>query len=208
MRHRLTGEPKYPEGFPHFDYVNPDAPKGGVLRLAFDTAATIAQPDRSERQYRAGTGLIYETLMTSSLDELNINAEYGLIAEAIAYPPDFSSVSLPAAAGGDAGTTGADHARRRGLELRADGQVSPYLRGYYSHVKKAEQTGEREVTFTFDGPGNRELPHIMGQLQVYPQHWWEGKDAQGTQRDISKTTLEPPLGSGSLCDRIVQRTAT
>jgi microcin C transport system substrate-binding protein len=57
-------------------------------------------------------------------------------------------------------------------------------------------TGEHEVTFTFDAPGNRELPHIMGQLQVLPKHWWEGKDANGRQRDISKTTLEPPLGSG------------
>ena len=52
------------------------------------------------------------------------------------------------------------------------------------------------MTFTFDAPGNRELPHIMGQLQVLPKHWWEGKDAQGRQRDIAKTTLEPPLGSG------------
>ena len=52
---------------------------------------------------------------------------------------------------------------------------------YYNHVVKAEKTGEREVTFTFDQPGNRELPAIVGQLMVLPKHYWEGTDAQGTQ---------------------------
>ena len=62
---------------------------------------------------------------------------------------------------------------------------------------KAEKTGEREVTFTFDGPGNRELPQIVGQLNVLPKHWWEGTDAAGKKRDIGATTLEPPLGCGA-----------
>ncbi len=60
-----------------------------------------------------------------------------------------------------------------------------------------EKTGEREVTFTFDGPGNRELPQIVGQLTVLPKHWWEGVDKQGRKRDIGATTLEPPLGGGA-----------
>ena len=55
------------------------------------------------------------------------------------------------------------------------------MSAYYSHVIKAEKTGEREITFTFDQPGNRELPQIVGQLTVLPKHWWEGKDAQGKQ---------------------------
>ncbi len=62
--------------------------------------------------------------------------------------------------------------------------------------QSAEVTGDHEVTFTFDQTGNRELPHIVGQLLVLPKHWWEGKDANGNQRDIAKGTLEPPLGSG------------
>jgi microcin C transport system substrate-binding protein len=57
-------------------------------------------------------------------------------------------------------------------------------------------TGPNAVTFTFDQTGNRELPHIMGQLIVLPKHWWEGKDAQGKPRSIENSTLEPPLGSG------------
>ena len=61
---------------------------------------------------------------------------------------------------------------------------------------KAEKTGDRDVKFTFDCPGNRELPTIVGELTVLPKHYWEGTDAQGRKRDISATTLEPPLGSG------------
>ena len=67
---------------------------------------------------------------------------------------------------------------------------------YYRHVTKAEKTGDREVTFTFDAPGNRELPQIVGQLTVLPKPWWEGTDKDGKKRDITETTLEPPLGSG------------
>src|SRR3954452_2682385 len=68
---------------------------------------------------------------------------------------------------------------------------------YYRHVVKAEKTGERDVKFTFDAPGNRELPTIVGELTVLPKHWWEGTDAQGRKRDVGATTLEPPLGSGA-----------
>jgi microcin C transport system substrate-binding protein len=67
---------------------------------------------------------------------------------------------------------------------------------YYRHVGKVEKTGEREIKFTFDSPGNRELPHIVGELLVLPKHYWEGTDSEGRKRDISATTLEPPLGSG------------
>jgi microcin C transport system substrate-binding protein len=134
--------------------------------------------------------------MASSFDEIDISAQYGLLAEAMKYPPDYSSVTFrlrPEARWHD------------GRPITPEDVVwsfqmlikhNPDQRFYYSHVTKAEITGEREVTFTFDAPGNRELPHIMGQLLVLPKHWWEGKDAQGRQRDIGKTTLEPPLGSG------------
>ena len=76
-------------------------------------------------------------------------------------------------------------------------KLSPFYAAYYRHVVKAEKTGERDVKFTFDSPGNRELPTIVGQLTVLPKHWWEGTDEQGSKRDISATTLEPPLGSGA-----------
>src|SRR5258706_11260259 len=72
---------------------------------------------------------------------------------------------------------------------------SPFYASYYRHVAKAEKTGERDIKFTFDTPGNRELPTIVGELPVLPKHYWEGIDSQGRKRDISTTTLEMPLGS-------------
>ena len=90
----LTGVPKYKEGFTQFDYVNVNAPKGGKVRLAttggFDTFNHLPQ----EGNLASGIGLIYDTLMTGSLDEINISAEYGLIAEAMRYPDDFSWVEF------------------------------------------------------------------------------------------------------------------
>jgi microcin C transport system substrate-binding protein len=74
---------------------------------------------------------------------------------------------------------------------------NPSLAAYYRHVAKVEQSGEREVTFIFDGPGNREMPQIVGQLNVLPKHWWQGTDASGRKHDIGATTLEPPLGNGA-----------
>ncbi len=73
---------------------------------------------------------------------------------------------------------------------------SPMYSAYYRHIVKCEKVGDRDVKFTFDGPGNRELPIIAGELTVLPKHWWEGTDAQGKKRDITATTLEIPLGSG------------
>ena len=72
----------------------------------------------------------------------------------------------------------------------------PQYSAYYRHVVKAEKIGEREIRFTFDAPGNRELPQIVGQLTILPKHWWEGTDSEGRKRDIAATTLEKPLGSG------------
>jgi len=73
---------------------------------------------------------------------------------------------------------------------------NPRYGAYYRHVVKLEKTGEREITFTFDGPGNRELPQIVGEIHVLPKHWWEGTDAKGNKRNVGETTLEVPLGSG------------
>jgi microcin C transport system substrate-binding protein len=193
----LTGEPKYPAGFAHFDYVNPDAPKGGLVRLSYPAGFDSFNPVLAAMGNGApGTGYLYDSLMKASYDELNISAQYGLLAEAMRYPADFSSVTFklrPEARWHDGEpVTPEDVVWSFEQTIKHD----PNQRYYYSHVAKAEVTGEHEVTFTFDAPGNRELPHIMGDLNVLPKHWWEGKDAQGRQRDISRTTLEPPLGSG------------
>ncbi|MBB4040539.1 microcin C transport system substrate-binding protein [Microvirga flocculans] len=192
----LLGEPKYPKGFKHFDYVNPDAPKGGLVRLGaqgtFDSFNIVVAGVKGAPEQ--GLGLIYETLTTSALDEPS--ASYGLLAEAFAYPDDYSSVTFrlrPEARWHDGKPVTADDVIFSFEALKAN---SPTYAFYYANVTKAEKLGEREVRFTFDEKGNRELPQIMGQLIVLPKHWWEGTAPDGRKRDVAQTTLEPPLGSG------------
>jgi len=192
----LFGEPRYPADFKHFDYVNPSAPQGGVVRqIAFGTFDNFNSVVAGVKGSLAmGTELFNETLMTAALDE--VSTEYGLLAEAASHPDDFSSVTYRLRA----------NARwYDGKPVTPDDVIfsfdvfkknSPYHGAYYRHVVKAEKSGEREITFTFDGPGNRELPQIVGQLSVLPKHWWEGTDKSGKKRDVTQTTLEPPLGSG------------
>jgi microcin C transport system substrate-binding protein len=197
-----TGEPRLAAGFKHFPYVNPDAPKGGTVRLAvvggYDSFnGLITRGEAAPGFAVAGAFLINESLMASSLDELDISAQYGLLAEATKYPDDFSSVSFrlnPKARWHDGMPVTVDDVI---WSFEKAKELNPRIGFYYSNVVKAEKTADNEVTFTFDVKGNRELPHIMGQLQVLPRHWWEGKDAAGKQRNIAEPTLEPPLGSGA-----------
>jgi microcin C transport system substrate-binding protein len=197
-RHGLSlyGELKYPAGFKHFEYVNPNAPKAGVARQiaigTFDNFNTAVAGVKGS--LAAGMELIYETLSVSALDE--VSSEYGLLSEAVSFPPDFSSVSYrlrPQARWHDGKPITPEDVIFSFESLK---KYSPQLSAYYRHVTKAEKTGDHEVTFTFDAPGNRELPQIIGQLSVLPKHWWEGTDKNGKQRNIGETTLEPPLGSG------------
>ena len=190
----VIGELKYPPGFKHFDYVNPDAPKRGDLKLSelgtFDNFNAVV----NKGNLAAGIGQVYETLMKSSLDEAF--SSYGLIAESLAYPADFSSVSFrlnPMAKWADGKPITVEDVLFS-FEKAKEYDQSRYF--YYQHVKAGRKTGDREVTFEFDLKGNRELPAIMGQLIVVPKHWWEGTDPSGKKRDISATTLEPVMGSG------------
>jgi microcin C transport system substrate-binding protein len=192
----LFGQLKYPEGFKNFDYVNPSAPQGGTVRQVafgtFDNFNTVVAGVKGN--IAAGTELFRETLMTPALDE--VSTEYGLLAEAVSHPDDHSSVTY---------RLNAKARWHDGKPVTADDVIysfdvykknSPFYGAYYRHVTKVETTGAREITFTFDGPGNRELPQIVGQLPVLPKHWWEGADQNGKKRDVTQTTLELPLGSG------------
>ncbi|MCK7613349.1 extracellular solute-binding protein [Roseibium sediminicola] len=192
----LNGTPKYGPDVTHFDYVNPEAPKGGTVRLAgsggFDTFNILAQ----KGSIAPGVRLIYESLMEGSLDEDTISAQYGVLAEAIRFPDDYSWVEYrlnPEARWHDGVPVTAEDvvwSFEKAVEL------DPQRRFYFQNVDKTEIVGEHTIRFTFDVSGNRELPKIMGQLQVLPKHWWEAKDKDGEPRDIARSTLEPPLGSG------------
>ncbi len=190
----LMGTPRYPPGFPHFDYVNPKAPKGGLLRLSETGTFDSFNPILPKGNVAGGIGTIFEQLMTSAVDE--VSTEYGEIAEALKYPDDFSWVTYrlnPRARWHDGRPITPEDVVWSFEALKTH---SPSQAFYYQHVAKAEVSGEREVTFTFDQAGNRELPHIVGQLTVLPKHWWTGNGPDGKARSIAETTLEPPLGSG------------
>jgi microcin C transport system substrate-binding protein len=198
-RHGLSlfGDLKYPPGFKHFDYVNPNAPKGGVLRLGgFGTFDNFNIAIRGVKgSIVAGIDLIYERMMAPAFDE--VSSEYGQLADAVSHPADFSSVTYrlrPEPKWHDGKPVTPEDVI---FSFDAFKKYHPQLSAYYKHVTKAEKSGEREITFTFDSKGNRELPQIVGQMSVLPKHWWEGTDATGKKRDISATTLEIPLGSGA-----------
>lgn len=189
-----VGELKHPNGFERFDYVNPNAPKGGTLRMSTAGTYDTLNPLLAKGEVATGLALVFDTLMKSSEEELS--ASYGLLAEGVSFPADISKATF----------------RLRKEAKFADGQpvtpedvifsfekakdLSPQLATYYTHVTKAEKTGEREITFSFDEKNNRELPQIVGQILVVPKHWWEANGPDGKPRDISRGTLEPVMGSG------------
>jgi microcin C transport system substrate-binding protein len=190
----LIGKPALDAGFAHFDWVNPNAPKGGRVRQwalgSFDSLNQFPVKGNAA----AGLGLIYDTLLTHSPDEAS--AAYGLIAEWVTYPADFSNATFQLREGArfhDGKPITADDVI---FSLEAIKKASPNFAFYYKNVVKAEKTGPNSVTFTFDIKGNRELPMIVGEMPVLPKHYWQGTSANGEPRDLSKTTLDVPLGSG------------
>lgn len=188
----LIGAPKYGPDFKHFDYVNPEAPKGGTLRMSdrgtFDNFNLITYKGNTE----GNIGLIYDSLMAGSMDESS--TEYGLIAEWLSYPDDYSSVTYKlrdAARWHDGKPITVEDVI---FSLNTLKEHNPHYAQYYANVVRAEKTGDREVTFIFSEKGNRELPQIVGQLTILPKHFYE-ENAQ--KRDPGKTWLEVPLGSGA-----------
>jgi microcin C transport system substrate-binding protein len=187
---------KYAADFKHFNYVNPQPPKAGLARQGvigtFDSFNLVVAGVKGD--LAAGVELLYESLMASSLDE--VSSEYGQLAEAVSFPSDHAWASFrlrPDARWHDGTPVSADDVI---FSLDAFKQWHPQLAAFYRRVVKAEQTGAHEVTFTFDAPNDRELPLVLGQLMVLPQHWWTGTDAHGRRRNVGETTLERPLGSG------------
>src|SRR6202048_1948036 len=192
----LFGDIKYPADFKRFDYVNPEAPKGGVARMisigTFDNF-NIAVAGIKGSIAPAAT-LIYETLMVRSQDE--VGTEYGLLAEAAAHPDDFSWVTYrlrKEARWHDGKPVTPDDVI---FSMEVLKKHSPMYGSYYRHVVKTEKAGERDIKFTFDAPGNRELPTIVGELPVLPKHFWGRTARQGRTCATSAAPLEKPLGSG------------
>jgi microcin C transport system substrate-binding protein len=196
-RHGLSlfGELKYPAGFERFDYVNPEAPKGGRARLFSLGSFDSLNPFTFKGSAAGIVGQTFDTLMDASLDEAG--SEYGLIAEAVKKPDDFSWVTyrINGAARFHDGSPITPEDVIWSLEALKD--AHPFYNSYYANVTAAEQTADNEVTFRFSEAGNRELPQIVGQIPVLSKTWWTGKNDKGETRDINNTTLEVPLGNGA-----------
>ncbi|WP_367716453.1 extracellular solute-binding protein [Nitratireductor sp. GISD-1A_MAKvit] len=184
--------------FERYDYVNPDAPKGGTLNAVALGTYDSFNPFIVRGTRAAGLsyfgGFLWDTLMQQSLTEPSTS--YPLIAEAFKHPDDNSSATYrinPKARWHDGKPITAEDVV---WSLNMLKKHSPQHTRYFSSVVEAVALSEREVEFRFDQAGNKELPHIMGDLPVLPKHWWEGTDAEGKKRDFTQPTLEPPLGSG------------
>ncbi len=191
----LIGAPKYKSDFTHFDHVNPNAPKGGKVRISdLGTFETLHQFARVQGAPAAGLRLLHDTLFQDSLEESSTG--YGLIAEWVSYPEDISSATFKIrkeAKWHDGKPITVEDVVYSLQTLKA---IDPRRAQYYKNVTDVKKTGDGEVTFYFNVKGNRELPTIIAQLEILPKHYWTGKDKNGKTRDPSKSTLEPPLGSG------------
>ncbi|HBC07975.1 MAG TPA: hypothetical protein DC046_10405 [Rhodospirillaceae bacterium] len=184
----MHGDLKYGPDFKHFDYVNPDAPKGGTVRLGATGTFDSFNPFIIKGTAAGASGFVYDTLMDDAADEPF--SQYGRLAETVTMPEDRSWVEFQLR----------KEARwHDGMPVTVDDVIfsfnilvkegAPFYRFYYGNVAEVTQTGERSVKFTFKPGENRELPLIIGQLTVLPKHYWK-------DREFNKTTLEPPLGSG------------
>jgi microcin C transport system substrate-binding protein len=184
----MYGDLKYPAGFPHFAYVNPQAPKGGRVRLAALGTYDTLNPFVLKGVPAAGLGYTFDTLTVDSADEPL--SGYGLVAERIETAPDRSWVAFtlrPQARFHDGSPMTVEDVIWTFDTLRKQGR--PFFRAYYAHVVRVERIGPRTVRFTFRGSDNRELPLIVGQMPVLSRAYW-------SERDFTQTTLTPPLGSG------------
>jgi len=190
----MHGDLRYPAGFTHFDYVNPDAPKGGELRQAAIGTFDSFNPFIVKGLPAAGLGylgqnILYDSLMVGSSDEPF--SRYGLLAETVETPADRSWVAF---------TLRKEARWHDGRPISVEDVIwsfntlvekgSPLYGFYYANVEQVEKVAERTVKFSFKPGENRELPLILSEIAVLPKHYWE-------KRDFGATTLEPPLGGGA-----------
>ncbi|TVM33098.1 extracellular solute-binding protein [Oceanidesulfovibrio marinus] len=184
----LHDTPKYGPDFTHFDYVNPDAPKGGLARFGAIGSYDNFNPFILKGIPASGIGRIYDTLMTKSNDEPF--TAYGLLAESAEIAPDNTAITFylhPEATFSDGEPVTADDVVFTFHALTEKG--SPLYKRYYADVKAVTAVDQHTVRFDFVNGQNPELPLIVSELPVLPKHYWEGKD-------FSAVNLDVPIGSG------------
>lgn len=184
----IYGDLKYPADFQHLDYVNPNAPKGGVLKQASLGSFDSLNPFIIKGVPAAGIGLIYDTLLEQSADEAF--SEYGLLAQSVQLEADGKGVVFnlrPEARFHDNQPVTAEDVKFTFDKLMSEGR--PFYRAYYADIEAINVITPQQVQFRFKTDQNRELPLIIGQVPILPKHYW------ATQA-FDKTTLTPPVGSG------------
>ncbi|KVC50803.1 peptide ABC transporter substrate-binding protein [Burkholderia diffusa] len=190
------GEPKYPPGFKHFDYVNPDAPKGGTLVLANPNRLTSFDkfnPFTMRGNPAPGIDLLFESLATGSMDEPA--SAYGLLADDIAVAPDRRSVTFhlnPRARFSNGDPVTAEDVRFSFDTLKSK-LAAPQFGAYFAEIAKAVVVDPATVRFEFRS-ANRELPLIAGGVPVFSRKW--GLRADGSRIPFDQLAFEQPIGSG------------
>jgi microcin C transport system substrate-binding protein len=185
----FEAEPKYKENFKHLDYANPSAKKGGTIKYAATGTFDSLNQFILKGVPASGLGLIYDTLMTSTLDD--IFTRYPLIAESVMIAKDNKSIIFVI----DKNAKWHD-----GVKITADDVVftfntliekgNPTYASYYADVENVEKIDEQKVRFNFKKVHNRELPMILSELTVLPKHFYK-------KRKFDETTLDLPLGNSA-----------
>ena len=183
----LNGDIKYRKDFKHFDYVNPDAPKGGVLRRAVTGSFDSLNPFVIKGVSASGLGLLFESLCVQSEDEPF--SMYGLVADEITIPDSNMYVDFRI----DKNARFHD-----GIKIKPEDVIFsfkilitkgiPQYRKYYEDVINVKKISGSKVRFEFKNGDNPELPLILSQLVVLPEHYYEKKEFCADQ--------ETPIGSG------------
>ncbi len=185
----MHGAPKYPDGFSHFSYVNPNAPKGGRLTLAALGSFDSLNPLIIKGEHVDGIrDFVFESLLTRGLDEPF--TLYGRLAQHIEVPNDRSSITFhlnPEARFSDGEAVTADDILFSYRVLKKHGR--PNHRTYYKKVVKTERLSDLSVRFILDDSGDREMPLILGLMPILPAHIY-------TEDTFSRTSLKAPIGSG------------
>ena len=190
------GKPKYADGFAHFDYVNPNAPRGGTLTLPNPgqrTSFDKFNPFTLRGVTAPGIELMFESLAEGSADE--VSSIYGLLAEDIAVAPDHQSVTFrirPEAKFSD-GTPVLAADVKHSFDVLMSGKAHPRYKTTFADITEAVVLSERSVRFNFKN-NNAELPILAGTLPIFSRNW--GKKADGSIVPFEKIAFEMPVGSG------------
>jgi microcin C transport system substrate-binding protein len=196
----LWGKLKYPDGFTHFDYVNPNAPKGGELRLVSNLRMSTF--DKYNPFTLRGSApaylsdLMFDSLLTGALDENG--AAYGLLAEDVSTAPDGLSITfkLRETARFHNGDPVLAADVKHSFDTLMGPHTSPAFKTVLQDVAGLDVLGERVVRYRFKKP-NRELPLTVGGLPVFSRAWGNAVDPKtGQRKTFDQVVTDIPIGSG------------